>query len=232
MVRNLRNATLRREVADLFLESIMQGKLRPGERIIQSKLARDLGVSHSALREGLLDLERQGLVTKEDRRFTRITSLDSQEIEDAYEMRLMFEPQAAVSASKNFTPEHFAKLESFLQEMREAGSRKEFAAYNRNDLAFHQLIWKLSGRKGIERALTAVATPVFSFGTIELSLPRPQADFNYVKNCEDHMILINTLKKGGPEEVRRVFEEKLGVFRKRYVDGLRKVQAQRAEANK
>src|SRR3990172_11022466 len=206
--------TLRGQITAHLLDAILNGELRPGQRIVESKLAPALRVSKGTLREALQELEHKGLVTKFDNRGTYITKLGPKEIEEIYDVRAWLEPRAAVLAHQRVTPEHCATLTKLIDGMRAAGIRRDFTEISRTDLAFHQLIWKIADNKVLERALTIVATPLFAFYVIGL-YSGVNVDVEAI--CQEHLALIAQLRKGGPKEVKKVFEETIELFRQRYL---------------
>lgn len=210
MVHPLKRGTLRRRVAAHLHDAILHGELRPGERIVEGKLARELRVAQGTLREALQELEHQGLVTKHDHRGTFVSELTTREIEDIYVVRCALEPIAAALARERLTPDHLAQMTSLVEKMKSAGEAHDFVELLKTDLAFHRLIWKLSGNGPIERALNVVCPPVFACYLIKASSGDP---YNRAKDLEQHRTLVNAFETGSSEEVKKVFEEMMDVFR-------------------
>ena len=227
MVTPFERGTLRNQIAHHIFEAIIHGELQPGEKIVESKLARAMHVSQSALREALQELEHQGLVIKHDNRFTYVTKPDLQEVEDIYDVRRQFEPMVAAAAHLKLTREQAVQLEGILEDMRIAGSHKDYAEVAKTDVAFHQLIWKISERRALIRALTDVITPLAAFFFMK-RLAYAEMDKVY----EDHRALLASLKEGGPEEVKKLFEEKLEVFRAQYLGAMQAPKAEQAVLTK
>ena len=110
--------------------------------------------------------------------------------------------------------------------MRDAASRRNYLEFITNLLGFHHLLWRTSGRKGIERALRAITTPTAtSVFTIKIIT---DADFDFEPNLRDHEELLTVLKAGSHIEIRRVYTEKMTAFRSRYFESLRKLQDREA----
>jgi DNA-binding GntR family transcriptional regulator len=210
MVKPVPRATLRSKVVAHLFDAILRRELRPGDRIVEARLAHRLGVAQSTLREALQELEHKGLVTKQENRGTFVTRLTAQDIEDIYLVRLELEPLAAALAHQRWTQEHHAHLAGLLEEMRKASERRDFETLLKSDLAFHQFIWRASGNKALERALNAVSPPIFA-GYLILLFSGDTYDF--AKDNEEHQVLLAALQKGGPDEVRKAFREMTEVFR-------------------
>jgi DNA-binding GntR family transcriptional regulator len=151
MVFALKRGNLRTHLTSHLFDAILRSELSPGERIVEGKLARELGVAQSTLREALQQLEHQGLVTKSERRGTFVTRLTVQDLEDLYQVRLQLEPAAELACRKT-KREHFQQLAGALERMHAAGRERAFVDLLKADLAFHQLIWKFSGNPFLEKA--------------------------------------------------------------------------------
>ena len=72
-------------------DAILSGRMRPGERLVESRLCEQLGVSRTTVREALLMLERQGLVVTIPRRGTFVTRLSLQDALDISYLRALLE---------------------------------------------------------------------------------------------------------------------------------------------
>lgn len=90
---------------DLFQQALLQGHLRPGQVVSQRDLIDLLGLSIGALRELLPRLQAEGLLTVMPQRGIQITVIDLPMIRDAFQMRLAFEREAAITAVKILSQE-------------------------------------------------------------------------------------------------------------------------------
>ena len=86
-------------VRDLLEEAILEGDLKPGERLRAEALAQRFGTSRTPVREALLQLEAQGLVDVEPNRGAVVRSFDRDDLFDLYQLRALLEPRAAALAA-------------------------------------------------------------------------------------------------------------------------------------
>ena len=93
MSQPIQRRSLRKQVATHLFDMILNHELLPGDRVVEGRIARQLGIAQNTLREGLLDLEHQGLVIKYDGRGTYVTKYTLRQIEDIYGVRLHLEPR-------------------------------------------------------------------------------------------------------------------------------------------
>lgn len=226
MVSRISRKTLRKHLAEHLLDAIIKLELRPGDRIVEGTLARELGVAKTTLREALADLEHRGLVMKSNKGSTFVTRLTVADIENIYSIRLMLEPEAAALAHSRLTPKDYFHLRMLLTKMKGAGDRENYLEASKNDMAFHQFIWELSGNMVLARALNAVSVPLFAFSGLHLIRLFSTSESDFVRICDDHERLLEKLKDGPPAEVRKAFTEKLLVFRTQNFEAARLLEVE------
>jgi DNA-binding GntR family transcriptional regulator len=224
-----KRGSLRKQLTEHLFEAILHGDLHPGERIVEGKLAKELGVGQSTLREALQELEHRGLCTKNENRGTFVTKLTTKDVEGIYAVRLELEPLAAVLAHQRLSAEHAAKLARSLERMGSAREHRDLTEMLKSDLAFHQLIWKLSDNSTLERALNLVCAPLFAFYLIRFSGDGFSRDFSryssdFRADAKEHYQLLAALKEGGPEHVRKTFREILTIFRARHIEHVQSIE--------
>ncbi len=115
---------LRQELLPALRRSILLGKLKPGSKIIESRLAATLGVSRTPLREALLHLEREGLVRSDLRRGFTVEPLSPREVRETYPMLAALEC-FAVRTSVEFIPPLLPALERLNAQFRRARSPQD-----------------------------------------------------------------------------------------------------------
>jgi DNA-binding GntR family transcriptional regulator len=153
--------TLKRNVADLIEEAILSGKVKPGERLNESQLSRDLRVSRAPIREALQQLEKQGLVINRARRGMFVVHLDSEDAHKINSVRVPLEAQALTLARERMTPQAKAKVEQALDRL-ERSENATPAVRARLDFEFHRTLWALTGNEYLERTLETLTAPMFA----------------------------------------------------------------------
>lgn len=157
--------TLRAHVVRMLSADILAGKYRPGDRLNESQIARELNISRIPVREALSQLQEQGLVQNRERRGMFVTNIGPEEVSQISSLRIILETEALRLARARMTPEITAKLDSLVAQMDAwDGTLLEAAAL---DLEFHRLLWKASGNPYLERALNSLMVPLFAHKTLE-----------------------------------------------------------------
>ncbi len=98
------------DVYDQILSAIVTGQIRPGDRLIQEKIAAEINISRTPVREALLRLEREGILEMSGRQGFSIRQISENEIRDLYGAREAIEGYAAYWLAANRTPERIAAV--------------------------------------------------------------------------------------------------------------------------
>jgi DNA-binding GntR family transcriptional regulator len=127
------HGTLPERVAAAIKGAIRAGRMRPGERLVEGRLALDLGVSRIPVREAIRRLAAEGLVTIAPRRGAVIAGLTEREVREIIEVRAMLEGQNARLAARRQDAAVMKRIRALLQRGDAAarGGDAELAALNR-----------------------------------------------------------------------------------------------------
>jgi DNA-binding GntR family transcriptional regulator len=146
-------ATSTGRVRDQLHHAILEGALKPGERLRAEALAQRYGTSRTPVREALLQLEAQGLVEVEPNRGAVVRAFDRADLLDLYEVRALLEPAAAARAALRIGDDDIARLEALCEEA-DGASVEQLIAGNE---AFHRIIGEAAGSPRLSVAMRAVA---------------------------------------------------------------------------
>lgn len=109
--------TIREKVYARLRKAIVEGYFAPGERLIQDKLAEQLGVSRSPVREAIRRLESEGLVEVAPVRGVTVINMPLDEAVGLYDLREVLEGLAARLAARNITPDQLSELRDCVKRM-------------------------------------------------------------------------------------------------------------------
>jgi DNA-binding GntR family transcriptional regulator len=118
-------------IANNLKEKILEGKYKPGMRLIQDELAIEFKASRSPIREALRMLEADGLVTIKTHSGAWITELDFVEFEELYQIRERVEPLMLRLSIPHLTTKLIKELEATLDKLNEATSVEQFLKLDR-----------------------------------------------------------------------------------------------------
>ncbi len=131
-------------VADELRDSILDGRLPAGSRLLETELAERFGVSRGPVRDALRELAREGLAIDLPRRGTFVSSLTERDLEEVYVIRRAIEEAAVRLVIEHATDEDIAAMFTVLAEAEAAYGRDDLGAAWEADMAFHRSYCRLS----------------------------------------------------------------------------------------
>ena len=135
---------LREQVKDVLLQRIIRGELQPGDRLVETRIAQELGTSQAPVREALRDLELLRLVESEPFRGARVRGFSEAELIEVYPVRAVLEELAAREATARLDGD-VSNLEAEVEAMRAAAREGDLHGLVQHDFAFHRRIVEAAG---------------------------------------------------------------------------------------
>lgn len=160
---------LKDEVFVSLKDAILEGELKPGDRIVETKIASDMGVSQATVREALKELEYYGLTENKSYQGTYVKGLTKRELSDAYDARLVLEQYAVEAAANLITQEQLELAWNFIKKMDEAAESGAVGLFVDYDVRFHETIIQSCGNKIIEKLWNLVNVSLWTHVTTNLS---------------------------------------------------------------
>ncbi|MCB1889792.1 MAG: GntR family transcriptional regulator [Rhodocyclaceae bacterium] len=133
------------QVYEAILEEISTGRLSPGERVIQEQLAKELGVSRQPVQQSLLLLRNQGVLQDAPGRGLQVAPLDIDYVRNMYDMRAVLEGLACRLAAENQAKAAKARGPALIRAGKKAVESGSVSGMIAADMAFHNMIYELSG---------------------------------------------------------------------------------------
>jgi DNA-binding GntR family transcriptional regulator len=191
-------SVLSEQVKERLLEEIMAGRYPPGARIVETRVARELGTSQAPVREALRDLEGLGIVETSAFRGARVRRPDSEELLEAFIVRAELESLAARLAIPILTDDHVTALEHQVRTMQEAAAAGDAHGEAEADAAFHSLIVHLSGNATLERVWHRLEPTLRTYVTITA----PGVDRKDV--ADQHLPVLEAIRRRDADEAAAV----------------------------
>ena len=168
-------------VLEAVREAILTGIIAPGARLRQEELADLFGTSRIPVREALRAIEYEGLVTSEPHRGFTVTTLDADDIEEVYELRILLEGQAVRLAIPMMTDEDLIDLEDLFEALRAAPTPdQQLAARER----FYMRLYSITARPrlvGLIARLRQEVARALRWATIQHSGATHEAFYDAIK---------------------------------------------------
>jgi len=200
----IQKEVLRDKIYELLKGWILGGKLKPGEKIIELSLAKQLNVSRAPLREALLALSQQGFITIKPHQGSFVTELSGQDIREIFEVREVLEIYAAKKVRHQLTPANIALLKGALGELEAAAENRDVLQFAEADFNFHRALWSLAGNSHLEKLLTDISTRFFGYEQIR---DHPSSvNFRFDEMVDEHRTMIQLVLEGSDQEIEDGFK--------------------------
>lgn len=162
---------LREIVLEALKEAIVNGKLKPGERLMEQQVAEELGVSRTPVREAIRKLEIEGFVIIIPRKGAYVSDISLKDIVQVFEVRAAMEALAAGLAAQRIADEQLEKLERKLVEVKNAVDSSDLDNIIQFDTDFHEIIYEASRNDRLVQILNNLREQIQRYRTASLASP-------------------------------------------------------------
>jgi DNA-binding GntR family transcriptional regulator len=202
---------------EILRDSILHGQLRPGEVHNEKTLAKDLGISRTPVREALLELSAQGLVTFLPRKGVMIKHFARKDVEEIFELRKVIELAAIEKVAKAYPACDLSKLKKHIEDQKKAALKKNYTAFMKADRSFHATLCELANNQRLVQILENVRDLVHFMGMQGLNT-KGRAEVV----IREHERVLEAVADGGPVKARKAMEDHLNVSEKAVLGHYRK----------
>lgn len=139
--------SLREQIREHIVEGIVSGRWKPGERIVERRIATELEVSQTPVREALRELESLRLIESAPNKGVRVRNLTAADLEESYPVRAGLEAIAAELAAGKLA-EDCSALEPHVAALYEADRNADGTGQVRHTVGFHRELVRAAGELG------------------------------------------------------------------------------------
>lgn len=165
-MENYQYMPLRDVVFHTLREAILHGDLKPGERLMEIKLASRLGVSRTPIREAIRMLELEGLVLMVPRKGAQVAQITEKDLRDVLEVRMGLEELAVKFACERITEEQLVRLYEASREFEEAVNtvgEEDITVLAEADVKFHDRIYEATGNQRLIQLLNNLREQMYRY---------------------------------------------------------------------
>lgn len=191
--RRIRAGSLAEEAYRVIRASIIEGTLAPGERLVETRLAEELGVSRAPVREALKKLAEEHLVVEKPRRGTFVREFSAKDFVDIYNLLAAIEVLAVRLIHRDRAP--LDSLEKIVGEMEEAAEAGDFGRVVEKELHFHEELCALAGNQFLSSAFRSLS------GAVGMALSLHDATYeDLTEVAREHYPLLKSIRSGTERE--------------------------------
>jgi DNA-binding GntR family transcriptional regulator len=188
--------TIRKKVYTYVREQILSGRIAPNQRLIETKIAQEIGTSRTPVREALHNLEMEGLIQAIPRIGYRVKGISAEEVEEICEIRSIIEGLAARWAMEKASPKAIKELKKNIALTIAKISKREIRAFIDLDTQFHEIIARCSGSTRLLELSQTLRGHMLRY--------RVQSIFSeetVLQALKGHQRILEAIEKGNPNEV-------------------------------
>jgi DNA-binding GntR family transcriptional regulator len=178
-------------------DQIITGAIQGGAKLNPMAIAEELGISRMPVREALLQLDGEGLVTNRMNRGAVVTSLTADDVEELFEIRAALEGIAARHAASRVTPSHMEELQALL--VRLSWPPTDPRAWLKTHDQFHDFLCSIGGRRRLLNEIRKIQTSVHPYLLLSINAYR-QTEMEGA----EHESLLSALKTRNELLVERI----------------------------
>lgn len=204
-INQRRSKTMTSIAVEAIEEMIANGELMAGDRINESVLAEQLGISRGPIREACSSLERAGLLSSQSNRGMYVRQLTIDEAKELYELRAGVAGLVGELIVKRGTDEQLQELGDLVKEMQKAADAEDAEAYYKLNLKFHDALVLAAGNSALKDTYHRIINQLHLLRRRGLV----QAGSLQVSNKE-HFDILESLMKRDPDAARDAMKQHVG----------------------
>ncbi len=190
--------SLMEDITNSLRDAIIEGRLQPGQQIVEKELQKTLGVSRAPIREALLKLEGQGLVDILPRKGSYVRTITARFIQENFTIRAWLEGLAARISLQQLKESDFDRFEKILKDMARLAKKKDFKGYFYRHWDFHNVFIK-----GSRNELLIEKIEVLRRQSLWLSYSITYFEKKHRSSQAIHTNIIEVFRRGDPDEVEK-----------------------------
>lgn len=173
--------------------AILSLKLKPGDPLVESDLAQQLGISKTPVRDALLELEREGFVTKIPFKGTYVTEITLKDVCEVFQLRAVLEGLAARLAAPLFSAEELEEAEKIVAAAEAALAEGDIALCSEHGRRFHRLIINKADNQRLQTIILNLDDHLQRFRLLS-----DQINGRLNKSLKEHRNILEALRRRDP----------------------------------
>jgi DNA-binding GntR family transcriptional regulator len=205
MPRNVQDNRLPQRAYEWIKDAILDGRLREGEPLSENRLAQEIDISRTPVREALRALEQDGFIRTVPGKGAFVTGISMEDMKEIYDIRILLEPLAARTAADRIPAEKLRDAEERWLDLRERHRRGEEIAWKEvstQDHSLHDMIIEYSSNNRLRQILLMLHAQIERF---QLLSARSLADV--AESIAQHLEILDCLKLRDREAIQALLTE-------------------------
>jgi DNA-binding GntR family transcriptional regulator len=193
---------LREQAYRTIKDKIVSLQIKPGQRIFEADLGKELGIGRTPVREALLMLENEKLVECNDKQGYIVRKLSREEAYDFFAIRQVIEDFAIPLIVKGLTDDTIKELEQNIEKVKRYVKNNDFANIIRYETEFHEILYRAANSTVFIELISGIVDKFQWLRGIALSAPA-----GVQQSLDEHIKILNAYKARDISEIRRLTKQ-------------------------
>ncbi len=196
-----KSVSLANQVFEKIEYNILSGNYKIGEKISEKRLASELGVSRTPVREALSRLNDEGLVG-ESNTGTVVLGITDEDVDDFFEIKRRIEVLAAVRACRLIDDAGLEEIDDAIEHQEFYAARKDIEKIRDYDTKFHDLLYTHCGSRVLKKVLSPLHRKIIKYRSASLE----NNEKRQLESIREHRDIYEALKARNADEVKRLMK--------------------------
>lgn len=192
------STTIRKKVCNYLRDQLLSGEIEPGERLVETKIASEIGTSRTPIREALHTLEREGLIESIPRVGYVVCPISDDEVVEICAIRLVIEALAARWALQKAHRKLVKDLKKNMGRAEQLLEKGQYSDFVEVDAAFHETIARCSGSNRLMELAQTLRRHMLRYRIKSIF-----SEDTVVKAIAGHKAILAAIEDGDPDAVEQ-----------------------------
>lgn len=193
---------LSQKVYRVLKTEIVKGAIKPGTKLLEGKIAEQMGISRTPVREALRELAAEGFVKMNPNQGMIVNNASIEDVQNVLQIRGVLEGLAARLAIKMISEEEIKELEKYQKQMEYYTKKDDVLAFSEMDAEFHELILNICGNNKLIQIRKNISDQAHRYRIRSLSIP---GRLKY--SLKEHQEIVEALKRKDAEQADRLSQK-------------------------
>ena len=190
---------LSKKVYRVLKSKITKGSFEPGSKVLEGRIAEQMGISRTPVREAIRELAAEGFVTLSPNQGVVVRSVSAESIREVLQIHSVLEGLAARLSCEVINEEDLKELENYVNKMEKFANKRDSSAYSEVDLKFHELIVNTCRNKRLIQMRKNISDQAQRCRISSLRIPR-----RLKESLEEHQKILEAFKTKDSKKTERV----------------------------
>lgn len=205
------NTVLTENAYHYILNEILEGRIKPGDRIREDQIAEQMGTSRTPVREAVNQLCQNGFIDYVKRKGLYCAQLTKEALNDLLEMRQVLEEYCYCKCAKRASEEDFQTLYRMIETFRSRSAEEQLKTHMNDDIQFHVYTAEITKSQKLIKYVTEIET-LLMIARKNLKESRKEKEVIDL-SWEIHYQMVKAMEQGNKDLIRELNHEHIKLMK-------------------